>query len=373
MRFGFPRWKLRLRSRVSNWMLAWLQKSLKHYDPWAKIDPGRLRAALQKGDVLLVEGDQRLSVPIKYFTQSCWSHSALYIGDELWLQSPGQAAAACAGQKGEGALGDAKHLLVEALPHGVTASPISKYENLHVRIMRPIRLDAGDLKKIMDGAINAIGLEYDLKNVFDLMRYFIPSRLVSQRGRKTALHFGSGEPTQVICSSLISRLFQTVKYPILPEITEQPGPSQTRRGAGRKVLERIFGYEHPEHYTGLFKMRSPTLITPRDFDLSPYFEVVKFNRPGGEDFNYRLIRWESESQARAGAPETSGAPGATDTPDTPNTTGAAQDSPGQATPDTLNTLRAPQKSPEPATPSTPSSNTPHNSPAAEPSLPPKPR
>lgn len=339
-------------------MLAWLQKSLKHYDPWAKIDPGRLRAALQKGDVLLVEGDQRLSVPIKYFTQSCWSHSALYIGDELWLRSPEQAAQACAGQPGAEARGDEKHLLVEALPRGVTASPISKYENLHVRIMRPVRLDAGDLEKIMDGAINAIGLEYDLKNVFDLMRYFVPSRLVSQRGRKTALHFGSGEPTQVICSSLLSRLFQEVKYPILPEITEQPGPSQQKRGAGRKVLERIFGYEHPERYTGLFKMRSPTLITPRDFDLSPYFEVIKFNRPGGEDFDYRLIQWESESREESDMPGALVAPGAPNKADTRN---APRESTGPATADEPPGNEPPGEAPPPET-----------APPADPSRPPKP-
>src|SRR5262250_2080958 len=35
---------------------------------------------LEPGDVLLVEGNTRMSAAIKYLTQSTWSHAALYIG-----------------------------------------------------------------------------------------------------------------------------------------------------------------------------------------------------------------------------------------------------------------------------------------------------
>src|ERR1700675_3580819 len=39
--------------------------------------PHALMAALQPGDVLLIEGDTRIAVDIKYLTQSSWSHAAL--------------------------------------------------------------------------------------------------------------------------------------------------------------------------------------------------------------------------------------------------------------------------------------------------------
>src|SRR5512140_2204344 len=45
-------------------------------------DPNKLMACLQPGDVLLVEGQSRISVAIKYLTQSTWSHAALYTGRE---------------------------------------------------------------------------------------------------------------------------------------------------------------------------------------------------------------------------------------------------------------------------------------------------
>jgi hypothetical protein len=45
--------------------------------------PGRLRATLKVGDVLLVEGGSRISTIIKFLTQSTWSHAALYVVDQM--------------------------------------------------------------------------------------------------------------------------------------------------------------------------------------------------------------------------------------------------------------------------------------------------
>ena len=41
-------------------------------------------------------------------------------------------------------------------------------------------------------------------------------------------------------------------------------------------------------------MISPSLVTPRDFDLSPYFEVIKFNLIAGARFDYRRIVWAED-------------------------------------------------------------------------------
>jgi hypothetical protein len=48
-------------------------------------------------------------------------------------------------------------------------------------------------------------------------------------------------------------------------------------------------------------MRHPNLLTPRDFDLSPYFEVVKFNVIADGHFDYQRIRWADDGpEERAG-------------------------------------------------------------------------
>ena len=42
---------------------------------------------LQPGDILLVEGNSRVSTAIKYLTQSTWSHVALYVGDGTLVEA----------------------------------------------------------------------------------------------------------------------------------------------------------------------------------------------------------------------------------------------------------------------------------------------
>ena len=47
----------------------------------------------------------------------------------------------------------------------------------------------------------------------------------------------------------------------------------------------------------MYRHRDPTLLTPRDFDLSPYFEIVKFNVIKQRGFDYERIEWEESAEA----------------------------------------------------------------------------
>ena len=58
----------------------YLERAEEGYEPFTPSDPELLRANLQPGDVLLVEGNNNISGIIKYLTQSTWSHAALYVG-----------------------------------------------------------------------------------------------------------------------------------------------------------------------------------------------------------------------------------------------------------------------------------------------------
>ena len=258
-----------------------------HYERRVWNDPQSLERHVRKADILLVDGDSRASKIIQYLTKSLWSHAGLYIGDELVRRGGAAADEAIAAYGAEGA----RHLMIEAMPGGVVASPITKYVDFNIRLVRPHRLRPEHQKQILEDAIGTLGLAYDVENILDLARYLIPVEIVPHRFRRTALHFGSSEATEVICSSLLGRLFHRVRFPILPAIDHPEGfdaPVAPRRKGG--VLRRIFGYES-NTYTGLFRMRHPTLLTPRDFDLSPYFEIVKFNVIADGGFDYQRIRW----------------------------------------------------------------------------------
>jgi hypothetical protein len=291
---------LDIRGWVTRKLLDYLTQPLPHYQRFVWNDPQALRRHIRKGDVLLIDGDNRVSQIIKYLTQSCWSHAALYIGDEL-LRRGGEAADRAREAFGEGA----EELLVEALPHGVIASPLAKYIDYNIRIARPHRLRPDHLKVIVEDALAAIGWRYDLRNVLDLARYLSPVHVVPNALRRTALHFGSGQPTEVICSSLLGRVFAKVRFPILPQI-EYPDAVEASDASRPTLLRRIFGFES-EGYTGVFRMRHPTLLTPRDFDLSPYFEVVKFNVVADGRFDYQRIQWAEQGEEEGEFPRPYGA------------------------------------------------------------------
>ena len=219
-------------------------------------------AALRPGDVLLVEGNTRVSTAIKYLTQSTWSHATLYIGDAL-------------GRPAEG--GEPKVLIEADIVHGVQAVPLAAVSGLHTRICRPVGLSHEDVQKVIAFAVSHIGGKYDLKNVFDLARYLIPTPPVPVRFRRRLIAFGSGDPTRAICSTLIAEAFQAVHYPILPEVTYVHDGTAGCNDCYQEVM-------HIRHYS---------LFAPRDFDISPYFQVVKPTIAKG--FDYHKITWARET------------------------------------------------------------------------------
>ncbi|MBS0212015.1 MAG: lipo-like protein [Proteobacteria bacterium] len=217
-----------------------------------------LLEALRPGDVLLVEGRTRVSTAIKFLTQSTWSHAALFVGDHL----------AAAG-------GNPAHCFVEAdIVEGVRSVGMDEFAGHHTRICRPVGLDEDACRQVTAYAIERIGDQYDLRNVFDLARYLFPTPPLPTRLRRRALKFGSGDPTRAICSTLIAQAFQAVRYPILPLLTRRDASSPQCPGCVAEVL-------HVRHHS---------LFAPRDFDVSVYFQIIKPSLAGA--FDYRSLPWD---------------------------------------------------------------------------------
>jgi hypothetical protein len=226
--------------------------------PFTHANVAALRRTLRPGDVLLVEGASRVATAIKYLTQSTWSHAALFVGDALGERNPE---------------GEALNLVEVNLGEGCVAVPLSKYECFNTRICRPSGLSDAECRSVVDFMTSSLGLRYDMKNVLDLARYLIPTPPVPVRWRRRMLAFGSGDPTRAICSSLIAQAFQRIRYPILPVITHEFRTDSRARAQRREIL-------HIRHHS---------LFTPRDFDLSPYFGIVKPTL--AEGFDHRRLIW----------------------------------------------------------------------------------
>jgi hypothetical protein len=218
----------------------------------------RLSATLRKGDVLLVDGNSRIAEAVKYLTQSTWSHAALYVGDALV------------------ASGDVRDppVLIEAdVLEGVHAVPLSSYWGMHTRICRPVGLSASEVEAVIGFAVRRLGHHYDLRNILDLARYLIQKPPVPARYRRRLVALGSGDPTRAICSSLIAQAFQSIRYPILPYVDANESSACVDRNC----------------YDDLLEIRHHSLFAPKDFDISPYFRIVKPTLTGA--FDHRSIRW----------------------------------------------------------------------------------
>ncbi|MGE5414049.1 MAG: YiiX/YebB-like N1pC/P60 family cysteine hydrolase [Syntrophomonadaceae bacterium] len=271
---------------VSAWFIRILTERRKRYRYFVEISPATLKATVRPGDVILVDGDQRISQAIKYLTTSSWSHSAFYIGDAL-LRRDAVTRAEMHRRFGR----EAKHLIVEALvDKGVVVSPLVKYADLNLRICRPVGLKPEDLAVVLDYVIARIGLKYDRRNFWDLTRYLLPFKLIPSSLREDALHFGSGRETETICSTMLAEAFEKVGFPILPVPVRRKPNTLVEH-----LHQQILGRPTRRAYSGLLRARHPTLCVPRDFDLSPYFEIVKFTPRHAAAFDYKRLEWEART------------------------------------------------------------------------------
>jgi len=236
-----------------------LRREVPGQEPFVPSDPVALRRVLRPADVLLIASSSKLSTAIKYLTQSTWSHAGLYVGEVLDAPTNG----------GE------QHTLIEVnLGEGCVSVPLSKYDHFHTRICRPIGLTSADREEVIGFMVSRLGTQYDMRNVVDLMRYLLPTPPVPTRWRRRMIALGAGEPTRVICSTLIADAFGRVRYPILPRVESI---AVKKRGVTRFQRQEIL---HIRHHS---------LYAPADFDLSPYFKIVKPTIEEG--FNYKGLTW----------------------------------------------------------------------------------
>src|SRR5262249_49879522 len=203
---------------LAEWFVRRITRPRSEYRRFVFNDAERLKSRIRPGDVVLVDGDQRISQAVKYLTMSSWSHSALYIGSAL-LKDPERRAEV---RRLYGK--EARYLIAEALVEkGVVVEPLVKYIDFNIRVCRPHGLTKEQIEKVLDYVLHRVGFTYDRRNIFDLFRYLLPVHLIPMRLREDALHFGSGKDTETICSSLLAEAFGRVAFSILPAHIRRKG------------------------------------------------------------------------------------------------------------------------------------------------------
>lgn len=281
---------LEKKSRLGEWLIHWLSKEPSP-SPRYQCDFKRLLLEIQPCDVLLVEGHSRASKLIKAVTQSVWSHSAIYIGrlKDIHNAELRERILQCYPAK------DNERLLIEPLlTQGTVISPLIKYRHHHLRVCRPRGLLQVDMQKVIRHVIDHLGLEYNVRQMVDLARFSFPFGIIPRRWRSCLYAHQPGIPDKTICSSMIASAFSMVRYPIRPIVH----------------LEK-FGDMR------LYK-RNTAVYVPKDFDTSPYFDILKYPYPALDGTAYyQQLPWDdtgivcnAENECFIVAPPTlSGSPG----------------------------------------------------------------
>lgn len=260
--------KLGLFDKLYNKILTWLTRERPPRElPLSDFE--RIRYEVRPCDVILIEGRSHVSDLIRQVTQSPWSHAALYIGRLHDIEDP--ALREIVAEYYPDADPSEQLIIQSLLGQGTIVSTLSMYKNDHIRICRPKGISQKDAQRVIEYAVNRLGADYNVRHVFDLLRFMLPWSILPKRWRSSLFSTHPNHTTRVICSSLIAEGFKFVQFPILPMMHMHE----------EKGLELV--------------PRNPRLYTPGDFDYSPYFEIIKYPfLEVSEHTHYRRLPWAED-------------------------------------------------------------------------------
>lgn len=233
---------------ITNPIFAWLNhKRLPRKVPLSHFE--RICEEIKPCDVILIEGRTRVSEVIKLITQSPWSHAALYIGCIDDIKNPKLKKLIKRHYSGS----ENEQLIIESeLGMGTVIREFDTYKQEHMRICRPSELADSDAQDIIRYALSCIGYSYDVRQILDLARFLFPWKILPRRWRSSLFNHNAGDTTKTVCSTMIAECFNFVQFPILP-----------------------LAQSDKDNNLSLYR-RNPKLCVPRDFDYSPYFDIIKY-------------------------------------------------------------------------------------------------
>ena len=255
----------RLKNSIWDWFVECLTFEPPNYQsPLTSFE--RLRYELRPGDVLLVEGRSRVADIIKSVSQSIWTHSFLYIGrlrdiDDPLLRDHILKFRHCKPNE---------QLIIESmLGQGTVVNSIEIYDGEHTRICRPRGITRKDSQRVIGYAIDQLGLDDNVRQLMDLARFMFPYWFIPKNWRSSLFEHNAGRPTQTVCATMLAEAFARVHFPIIPVLHQDK--------------------------TGQVKMldSDSKLITPRNFDHSPYFDVIRYPVLDFDELGiYRSLPWD---------------------------------------------------------------------------------
>ena len=121
-------------------------------------------------------------------------------------------------------------------------------------------------------AVEHIGREYDTKQIVDLAFFCLKWSLFPWRWWTKLFTLKNSQSQKEVCSEMIANAFATVDFPILP-LTIKDDKNNIK-----------------------FIHRNPRLCVPKDFDYSPYFQIIKYPMwPTDNKAAYKQFPWQKDT------------------------------------------------------------------------------
>lgn len=248
-------------------IIHWLYNSQKSYGiNWCNYD--HAAQILQPADVILVNGTAPADKRIKAITESQWSQALLYLGRLHDIKDPSLRAMASDYLPCQS---NTQLLLKVDLVHGVHLITLSELQDAQLRICRPSGLTDNEKQSVIRYSLSR--LESHKKHAWwpAIRLLLVPWSLFPRHWRKPIFKLLAGRRLRRAVGGTVGDSFSFIQFPVLPLVKQESG--------GKTKLYR--------HY--------PMVFYPSDFDLSPYFDVLKY--PFADQIDgkgLRLLPWKGE-------------------------------------------------------------------------------
>lgn len=248
-------------------IIHWLYNSQKNYGVnWCNFD--HAAQIIEPGDVILVDGTAPADKRIKSISGSNWSQVLLYLGRLHDIKDPSLRAMASDYIPCQS---NTQLLLKVDLVHGVHLITLSELQDVQLRICRPSGLTDAEKQSVIRYGLSR--LENNKKHAWwpAIRLLLVPWSWFPRHWRKPIFKLLSGRRLRRAVGGTIGDSFSFIQFPILPLVKKEFD--------GKTKLYR--------HY--------PMVFYPSDFDLSPYFDVVKY--PFADQIDgkgLRLLPWKGE-------------------------------------------------------------------------------
>lgn len=248
-------------------IIHWLYNTKKrHGVNWCSFD--HAAQILSPADIVLIDGTAPADNRIKAITGSNWSQVLLYLGRLHDIKDPTLRATASDFTPCQS---NTQLLLKVDLVHGVHLITLSQLQESQLRICRPRGLNDDEKQTIIRYALSR--LESHKKHAWwpAIRLLLVPWALLPRGWRKPVFKLLSGRRLRRSVGGTIGDAFSFIQFPILPLVKQDSD--------GKTKLYRPY----------------PMVFYPSDFDLSPYFDVIKYSFADQIDGKgLRLLPWKGE-------------------------------------------------------------------------------